>query len=117
MVVTEIHETHEDQLGELKSNFETLLEKSEEKITAVNKQLTSLLPGAMAEGLSAAYEKKKNEEIGTQEKLSNSFRKSIIFLVLISLVPFLINAYLLTIEGQNIVEVIKGTPSLSLIHI
>lgn len=49
-----------DKSLELKLNeFQILLSKSEERFEALDTQLTGLLPGEMAAGLSAAYEEKK----------------------------------------------------------
>jgi len=50
-----ITEKHEKQLKADNENFETLVSDSKDRILEIDKQLTGLLPGAMAEGLSAAY--------------------------------------------------------------
>ena len=103
---------HKESLDQDKTSIETFIEESEKHIQTVKDQLTSLLPGAMAEGLSAAYDKKKEDEIKTQEKLEFSFRVSIALLVLISLIPFCVDLYLLIWTQADLVQVIKDTPSL-----
>ena len=112
ILIDSITENHEQQLDEEKLSFEKLIDESEKRINAVNDELTGLLPGAMAEGLSAAYEEKKDEEIESQKKLEISFKISISLLVAISLIPFSVDLYLLIWTKANLVQVIKDTPSL-----
>jgi ferritin len=59
LLVTSITDKHEKKLAEDKLAFDGLVNKSSEQYAAVNEQLMGLLPGAMAAGLSAAYENKK----------------------------------------------------------
>lgn len=107
-----ITENHESQLSQHKKSFEDLVSKSNIRIAAVNDQLTGLLPGSMAEGLSAAYEKKKDDEIRSLEKFETNFKIAIGLMVLVSLIPFFVDIYLLTSKGVELVKVIKDTPSL-----
>ncbi len=107
-----ITEKHEKQLKSDNESFEKLVTKSEDRITEIDKQLTGLLPGAMAEGLSAAYEKKKEDEIVSQEKYEKSFATAIALMVAVSLIPFCVDIYLLGWKGSDLVQVIKDTPSL-----
>lgn len=110
--IDSISTTHQESLEQDKANFETLIEESKTRVQAVKDQLTSLLPGAMAEGLSSAYETKKQDEIKTQESLELSFKLSISLLVAISLIPFGVDIYLLLWMQADLVQVIKDTPSL-----
>lgn len=82
------------------------------RIDAVDRDLKALLPGAMATGLSAAYESKMRDEVEAQNGYSTYFAWAITALVAISLIPFCIDAYLLVWGGKDIVEVVKGTPSI-----
>ncbi|WP_207239717.1 hypothetical protein [Pseudomonas sp. GW456-L15] len=107
-----ITEKHEKQLKSDNKNFEQLVLDSKERISEIDKQLTGLLPGAMAEGLSAAYEKKKEDEIVSQEKYESSFALAIFLMVTVSLIPFFVDIYLLGWKGSDLVQVIKDTPSL-----
>lgn len=111
-LTNEITQKHEEHLSEQRKTFEKLLEKSNERIEIVNNQLTGLLPGAMAEGLSAAYEKKKEDEILSLQKFEVSFKNAITGMVCVSLIPFLVDIYLLGWQGKDLVQVIKDTPSL-----
>jgi hypothetical protein len=105
-------EKYDKQLNFQKEIFENLVSDSNSRISALNDQLSGLLPGAMAEGLSAAYEKKKEDEIKSSKEFQSSFNNSILTMILISLIPFSVDVYLLGWKGQDIVHVIKDTPSL-----
>ncbi|UVM34399.1 hypothetical protein [Pseudomonas sp. B21-019] len=107
-----ITDKHEKQLKTENEKFEKLVSESKDRILAINNQLTGLLPGAMAEGLSAAYEKKKEDEIVSQEKYEKSFAIAIGLMVTVSLIPFFVDIYLLGWRGSDLVQVIKDTPSL-----
>lgn len=107
-----ITEKHETKLKQNNDIFEELINKSDSRIAAINAQLTGLLPGAMAEGLSAAYEKKKDDEILSQVKYEKSFAIAIALMVAVSLIPFFVDIYLLGWKGSDLVQVIKDTPSL-----
>lgn len=105
---------HKEELEKSRELFDGMIDESEAKVTSVKQKLTNLLPGAMAEGLSAAYEEKKNEEILSQTNLESRFSSAIGGLVLISLIPFSVNVYLLGWEDAQLLDVIKDTPSLIL---
>ncbi|AZD17386.1 hypothetical protein PUP66_23160 [Pseudomonas chlororaphis] len=111
-LVTSITEKHEIQLKKETNEFEELVLESKNRISAIDEQLTGLLPGAMAEGLSAAYEKKKDDEIVSQKKYETSFAIAIGLMVSVSLIPFFVDIYLLGWKGSDLVQVIKDTPSL-----
>ena len=103
---------HEKIFDERKAKFEDFLSASTARYESVNAQLIGLLPGAMAEGLSAAYEKKKDEESAALAKFEKAFGRSINFLVCISTIPLIVNIYLLSFSGQSLVQVIQDTPRL-----
>ena len=94
------------------SDFETLLLDSNSRFKAVDEQLTGLLPGAMAAGLSAAYEEKKVEEIDSLRSFDNAFRWAIAGMVAISCIPLLIDVYLVFGKGIDLLKVLKDTPTL-----
>lgn len=108
----EITEKHDTKLKQNNDLFEDLITRSDSRISAIDSQLTGLLPGAMAEGLSAAYEKKKDDEVLSQTKYENSFAIAIALMVAVSLIPFFVDIYLLGWKGSDLVQVIKDTPSL-----
>ena len=71
-----------------------------------------MLPQARTAGLASAYNEKIDKEIIEQQKHEKSFNWSIFYLVLISLLPFAINAYRLLSSGDNLIVIIKDTPYL-----
>lgn len=97
---------------EVNVKFNSLLEQSSEEYDSVSNKLKSLLPDALAAGLSAAYEKKKSEEEGSLKKSSQLFYKLIFLLVIISCIPFAVDFYLLFVQKLPLLEVIKDTPKL-----
>lgn len=103
---------HEEVLDAKIADFEKLISISNARFTEVNSQLIGLLPGAMAEGLSAAYEKKKDDEIVSRRSSEKKFILAISGMVAISLIPFGADFYLLNFQNKNLVDVIKDTPNL-----
>lgn len=103
---------HKELLETRLTEFDRLISTSSAKFTEVKNQLTGLLPGAMAEGLSAAYEKKKEDESIALKASEQKFFWAICLMVLVSLIPFGADFYLLGIQGKDFVQVIKDTPSL-----
>lgn len=110
--VNDITEKHKLLLKNRQTDYETLLARATGRYDQINSQLTGLLPGAMAEGLSAAYEKKKDSEEILLTKFEKRFAQAIYGLVAISVIPFAVDMYLLAFEGKDLVQVVKDTPSL-----
>lgn len=110
--ISGIDENHQQELGSIKDSFEKLLKDSKAKVSAVTDQLTGLLPGAMAEGLSAAYNAKKEDEVESLKAHEKKFQNAIRTLVGISLIPFCVDIYLLAFKESDLIQVIKDTPSL-----
>lgn len=94
-----------------KKNFEQLIAESKAEFSGVSKELKSLMPGALAAGLSAAYEEKKDEEARFLSSHERSFRYAVGGLVAISLIPFAVDVYLLS-TGSTLATVLKDTPRL-----
>ncbi|WP_207262137.1 hypothetical protein [Pseudomonas sp. GW101-3H06] len=103
---------HEVNLSTEKEKFEKLLDTSNKRYSAINDEISGLLPGAMAAGLSAAYEQKKDDEIISFAAHEFSFKLAIGLMVAVSLIPFGVDVFLLGWKGNDLVEVIKGTPNL-----
>ncbi|WP_394168744.1 hypothetical protein [Saccharospirillum alexandrii] len=78
---------------------------------AVTKRINDLLPDALTAGLSHAFSEKRSSEIVSGEKLSRVFNWSILALVIVSLIPFAVNAYLLHI-GKPLEDIITDMPRL-----
>lgn len=108
---------------ETEIEYNKILENSQEKLDLfikgcketfddTHKEIRKLLPEALTAGLSAAYDKKIEAEESSLDKYQVSFNKAILSLVLISLVPFAIDIYLLIGLGKDLVSVISDTPKL-----
>ena len=108
----EITEKHKEQLSEERVVFDKLVVDSNEKVTAVSDQLKALLPGAMAAGLSAAYEAKKNDEETALKGYESGFKWAIGGMALVSLIPLAVDVYLLNWKGADLIQVIQDTPNL-----
>lgn len=108
----EITEAHKKQLNEELAAFGKLVKESNEKVTAVSDQLKALLPGAMAAGLSAAYEAKKTDEETALKGYELGFKWAIGGLVCVSLVPLGVDVYLLNWRGADLLQVLQDTPNL-----
>lgn len=106
-VETEQNEAREGQ----KKVFEQLITESKAKFGEVSSELKSLMPGALAAGLSAAYEEKKDEEAQFLSSHEKSFRQAVAGLVAISFIPFAVDVYQLSV-GAALADVLKDTPRL-----
>lgn len=103
---------YEKNIDEQTRAFNELVCDSQERIKNIETELTNLLPGAMAAGLSAAYDKKTKDEITSLESFTKTFKYAISGLVGVSLIPFAVDIYLLGWQSKDLVGVIKDTPSL-----
>ena len=111
-LTSSISTEHNQVLEKQNIKFEELLSNSATRYESVNGQLNGLLPGAMAAGLSAAYESKKEEESAALVKFEKSFSKAILMLVGISAIPLAVDIYLLAIVGKSLIEIIHDIPKL-----
>ncbi|MCF5900192.1 hypothetical protein [Aeromonas veronii] len=105
-----------DFLSKLKSeaevNFGEYISGCHDSYNEVLQNIKRLLPQAMTAGLASAYNEKIEKEIIEQQKHEKSFNWSIFYLVLISLLPFAVNAYRLLSSGDSLIVIIKDTPYL-----
>lgn len=104
----------DDTIESIRTKYNDLLEESSTDYDSVSKKLKSLLPDALAAGLSAAYEKKKSEEEDYLKKSNSLFNRLILCLVLVSCLPFLVDFYLLFVKGVPLLDVISDTPKILL---
>lgn len=107
-ISSEFRNLHERKL----SDFDKLLDESDTRFKAVDEQLTGLLPGAMAAGLSAAYEEKKTDEIKSLRSFDSAFRSAIAGMVAISCIPAGIDVFLVFGKNIDLLKVLKDTPTL-----
>jgi len=94
-----------------KSQYEEFIASEKETYETLFKKIRELLPEALTAGLSYAYSEKREAEIKTGERLSKTFSRAIYTLVGISLIPFLVNIYLLY-GGKSLEAVIAEMPNM-----
>ncbi len=111
-LIGDITVRHNTLLENRQNEYDILLNTASARYEQINAQITGLLPGAMAEGLSAAYDKKKDSEEISLSKFEQRFSYAIFGLVGISIIPFAVDIYLLAFEGKDLVQVVKDTPNL-----
>ena len=112
LVITQVTEDHTQKLAQDRQAFEDVVAESREKYKTVHENLLGLLPGAMAAGLSAAYEDKKAEEIKSLKAYDTSFKIAIGLMAAVSLIPFGVDVYQLVVQKVDLLQVLKNTPSL-----
>ena len=111
-LINDLTDKYKTLLSNRQNEYDALLKTASARYEQINTQITGLLPGAMAEGLSAAYEKKKDSEEISFSKFEKRFTYAIFCLVGVSIIPFTVDIYLLAFKGQELVQVVKDTPSL-----
>lgn len=107
-----IEEEHSVSIAQREKDIQEIISSAEASIDSVTVELKNLLPGGLAAGLSAAYEKKTNEEKGELSRFEKTFRWTILALVAASLIPFSIDIYLLCFQNKELTSIIKDTPHL-----
>lgn len=110
--IENLNNTLSDKIEGSQNSFENLLNNSKTKFNEVSNKLESLLPGAMAAGLSSAYEDKAQSEKNYGTKLNKNFIWSIVGLIVIALIPVGINVFRLITTEATLLEIIKDTPNL-----
>ena len=74
-------------------------------------EIKDLLPKALTAGLSYAFSEKREAEIKAGEKLTLVFNWSIAGLIIVSLIPFSVNAWMLN-HGKTLEQVVLDLPNL-----
>lgn len=96
---TEQQNSFKESIENNNSEFNTFIENNKRTYEGIEKQIKDLLPKSLTAGLSSEYSKKKRYEIHESNVLSKRFMQSILVLVIISLIPFTLSAYLLYLNG------------------
>ena len=91
------------------TQYEGFITQEEEKYSSLFQKIRELLPDALTAGLSHAYSEKREAEIKEGQRLSKTFSRAIYTLVAISLIPFVVNIYLL-LDGKSLESVIFDMP-------
>ncbi|MBT0569010.1 hypothetical protein KIK84_01600 [Curvibacter sp. CHRR-16] len=93
-------------------DFSSFISASREEYKNTLRQLEDLLPGALATGLSHAYDKKKREEVVEQKRNAAVFIKCVIGLICISFIPIAVDFFLVVGKGIDILKVVEDTPKM-----
>ncbi|WP_346837811.1 hypothetical protein [Microbulbifer sp. SAOS-129_SWC] len=99
-----------DAFTSQKDSFDdTVIEWRDEYLELAEK-IKKLLPDALTAGLSSAYYDKRTAEIDERDRLNSTFKWAIAGLLLVSLIPFSLNAYLFS-EGKTLEEILLDLPN------
>lgn len=99
--------------NDYKSKYEDFEKNHTEKYKAINEEIAALLPNALTAGLSAAFSKKKEEEVASSNTLQGRFSLGIYLLIGVSFLPFIVSAFFLY-KNVTLLEVINRLPRLVL---
>lgn len=94
-------------------NYKQFEKSHGDKYKAITEEIEQLLPNALTAGLSAAFSKKKEDEISSSEKLLKRFTIGIYLLIGVSLIPVALSVYFL-LQGISLEDVIQRLPRLVL---
>jgi len=97
--------------SETEEKYSNFIVGEKEKYSSVFAKIRELLPDALTAGLSHAYSEKKEAELEESIKLKKTFLNAIRWLVIVSLIPFAVNIYLL-IGGKSIESIINDLPKM-----
>lgn len=110
---SEVKQQLKNKLDETDHEFNGNLKGWQEAYDNALVQINSLLPAAMTAGLSSAYSEKREAEIAEGKRFNSDFRLSILYLVLCSLIPFVVGMVLLY-QGKSLQETLLELPRLTL---
>lgn len=111
---TDTDEFFEDFKSKSKTQLDDLISEHKTQHDDAYDQIMTLLPTALTAGLASAYEDKVTNEVEDLENHKSTFKHSIIGLVIVSLIPFAIDTYLLLFLQKDLMSVIADTPKLIL---
>lgn len=103
------------EIESTKEDYSELLSTAKNRYESLNLELNSLLPGALAKGLSDAFETKRASEQLSLNKLEKYFFLAIAGLIATALIPIGVDWYLLYHKEKDILDVIKETPNILLV--
>lgn len=94
-----------------KDSFNNYIDSCKSTYDEALKEIRSLIPQALTAGLASAYDEKVIKESKEQTNHERTFRISIMGMFIISLIPFVVNAFRMY-EGNDFITIIKDTPFL-----
>lgn len=98
---------------EYKGKYEVFQKAHQDKYANITSEIEQLLPNALTAGLSAAFSKKKEDEVKSSGQLQKMFNIGIYSLVGVSLIPFATSIYFL-IDGLSIDDTLDRIPRIVL---
>jgi len=111
--LTEATQTrYEETVENINNNYNKFIDGCGKKYEQTHTRIKKLLPDALTAGLSSAYDDKKKEEEITQKNAISSFKLAIIGMIIISLIPFGIDVYLIVGLKEELIKVVSDTPKL-----
>lgn len=96
-----------------KKQYDDFHNSHQKKYKSITDEIAQLLPNAMTAGLSAAFSKKKEDEVKSSGQLQKMFNIGIYSLVGVSLIPFATSIYFL-IDGLSIDDTLDRIPRIVL---
>jgi len=112
--IKSLNDIIDNEVNEIKDSYNTLLSTAKNQYESLDKELNGLLPGAMAKGLSDAFETKRSSEQENLNTLETHFKYAILALIATALIPILADCYLLYYKDKDLLDVIKETPNILL---
>lgn len=106
--------TLEEHIKANDRRYNDTIDNANKTFSEIEKKLTHLLPGAMAAGLSSAYESKANSEKEDRLASEKSFKNAIVWLVIVSFVPVIFALYLFFGLKMDLLSLIDGLPKVTL---
>ena len=110
---TEQEKSLDETIKSSGEKFNAFIENNKNIYQTIEKEIRSLLPEALTAGLSNAYAEKREDEIKENKELTNKFIWALCGLVIISLIPFSVSAYLLYV-GDSLKSTIEYLPKMIL---
>lgn len=110
--ITDVSSELNDIRNSAEDNVNNFITSNEKRYETLYSKIQKLLPAAMTAGLSSAYDKKVVAEQATLDNFERSFRHAIMGLVAVSIIPFLVDLWLLIGNGSELIQVIQDTPKL-----
>lgn len=103
--IEESFENVESLKGNYQDRYKEFEKEFKKKYQKINDDIASLLPDAMTAGLSSAFSKKKDDEVGSSNVLQKRFNQGIYFMIGVSFIPVAISIFFL-VQGITVQEVI-----------
>lgn len=112
--INSLSDTLDSHIENNNKRYKKVIDYAESVINSTKEEIESLLPGAMAAGLSEAYDNKAKNEAKEKESTQTTFYWAVGFLVAVSFIPVIVILYLFLGKDLSSVEIIDKTPKIVL---